>query len=369
MRSPFKSGMIFTLLITQIFTATNVWAKTALQIRSFQSTDYMVKESDSTVISWDIAGASKIQLISSKGAKYENLSSSGNLEVTTIDLTTFTLTAFGSSNAGTQVSQALSIIKQVAAPERIPPKPSHYLQPLYELGLQPIERSLLVGKNNNNYIADLQKKLHQVSDEGQIIWTIDLQGLIANQPVYLTNDNAEEFLFFAVSKSSLIDTNVAGQFCRLKINNKELSCINLKNNAIAGPAVYIENDITSSILSSSPRLFQIDVKGILHEFSPFDDEKLQLISRKQLLLNENEIRVLTTPQINSLTQQIIVRTEQDDLAVYPLPVAESFVSQSFIAMTKAFSNKASLDESTQASNSQTNQQPAQINPVWSRKFN
>ena len=381
MRSLIKSRMIFTLLLTQcFFSASSVAAaqgskraNVPVQIRSFHSTDYRVKGNDNVVISWDIAGASKIQLVSSKGLTHENLAAQGELSVSTTDLTQFTLIASG-AKAGAQVSQSLSIIRQSPAPEPAVPKLSLYIQPLYALGLQPIERSLLTGKNNNNYVADLQQKLHQISDVGQIIWTIDLQGLIANQPIYLTNDNDEAFLFFALSKSNLIDTNTAGQFCRLTIANKALHCVNLQNNAIAGPAVYSEE----GFLSSTPRLFQIDVKGVLHEFSAFDEEKPLLISRQQLLLNENAIRVLTTPRINALTKQIIVRSEKNDLVVYPLPKVDSFVSQSFMAMSEAFSikdfsnedtpNEALSTALTQTNETQINQQTTQINPVWSRKF-
>lgn len=367
MLSILNQGIIFTLLLTQFVFAENAWANTPVQIRSFQSENiesmYSTPEdypeyglNNDIKISWDIIGASNIKLLSSKGAKYENLSSKGDIWVSTADITKFTLIALGS---GSQASQELTIIKPVTAPDKVKPEPSIYLQPLYELDLEPIERSLLVGKNNHNYIADFQKKLHRVSDEGKIIWSIDLQGLIANKPLYLTNDNGESFIFFALSKSSLIDTNVAGQFCRLKIDTKALSCIDLDNNAIAGPAVYIEDGIFSSIQSSTPRLFQIDVTGILHEFSPFESENIQLIGSQQLLLNQKSIRVLTSPQINSLTRQIIVRTQTNDFVAYPLPTEESFVSKSINVITNAFST-----ESTQY-----NEQPAQTKAVWSQTLN
>ncbi|OUR81141.1 hypothetical protein A9Q75_08445 [Colwellia psychrerythraea] len=330
----------------------NNWANVVLQIRSFQATDYQISGNDTVEISWDILGASKVQLQSNKGHNYDNLSPRSSKRVSTNDLTTFTLTASG---FGSQISQKLSIIKPVPKPEVIIPQSSIYLQPLYDLGLEPIERSLLVGKNNHNYVADLQKKLHRVSDTGQIIWTRDLPGLIANQPAYLTDANGEAFLFFALSKSNLIDTNVAGQFCRLKVDNQDFSCFNLTNNAIAGPTVYIEH----GIITSNPRLFLIDVKGLLHEFLPFEKESLQLIGSQQLLQNQSPIRVLTTPQVNPFTKQFIVRTEHNDFLAYPVPTSESFINQSISAISNVFSSEAA----------QANEQPVQTNAVWSRKLN
>ncbi len=330
----------------------NNWADVAMQIRSFQATDYQVSDSDTIDISWDIIGASKVKLQSNKGHNYDNLSPRSSMRVSTNDLTTFTLTASG---FGSQISQKLSIIKPVPKPEVIAPKSSIYLQPLYDLGLEPIERSLLIGKNNNNYVADLQKKLHRVSDTGQIIWTRDLHGLIANQPAYLTDANGEAYLFFSLSKSNLIDTNITGQFCRLKVDNQDISCFNLTNNAIAGPAFYIEH----GVITSTPRLFLIDAKGLLHEFLPFEKESLQLIGSQQLLHNKTAIRVLTTPQINPLTKQFIVRTENNDFLAYPVPTAESFLSQSINAVSNVFASETT----------QTNEQPVQTDAVWSRKLN
>ncbi len=321
-----------------------------IQIRSFLASDYKVNGGDTIDLDWDVIGASTINLSSNKGHNYQNLAPKGSTKISTNDLTTFTLTASG---FGTQVSQKLSIIKPVAKPQVIAPQSSIYLQPLYDLNLEPIERSLLVGKNNNNYVADLQRQLHRVSDTGQIIWTRNLTGLIANQPVYLIDANGDAFLFFALSKSNLIDTNIAGQFCRLKVDNQHMSCFNLANNAIAGPVVNMEDDV-------NPQLYLIDVSGFLYEFSAFESENLELIASQQLLHNQSSIRVLTTPQLNIDNQQLIVRTENNDFLAYPLPTAESFMSQTINAVSNILSS-----DTSQVDQEQTQ---TQTNPVWSRKL-
>jgi hypothetical protein len=322
------------------------------QIRGFQATSYQVKNSDTVNVVWDVVGASIIKLQSSKGVTYENLPPRSSLRVSTNDLTTFTLTASG---FGSIATQQLSIVKPVPTPNVKVPMSSVYLQPLYDLGLQPIERSLLLGKNNNNYVADMQKQLHRVTDSGQIIWTQSLPGLIANKPIYLFDNNNDAFLFFTLSKSSLIHTQSAGQFCRLNVNVKALHCFNLEHNAIASPAVYME----PGIIRSTPRVFVVDVKGNLHEFSAFEASGLKLISSQQLLLNQNEIRVLTTPQISAGNKQIIVRTETNQVIAYPLPTAETLLSKSINAISALLSV-----ESTSP-----NEQPTQTSATWSRKLN
>ena len=279
-----------------------------LQIRSFLSAKYHTQQDERVNLSWNVVGATNVQLTSNKGLNYNNLALTGTTSVTTDDLTTFTLIATGFSK---QNQQQLSIIKAEPAPVFTASAQSIYLQPLYDLGLQPIERSLYMGHNRRSYVATYDQKLFQVADtaNGNWEWVINLPGLMANKPLLLAKpETSEQYLFFGLSNKHLDGHNSRGKVCRFNISSSYLACINLPNNIIASPIIYQQ------------RLFQVDVTGILYEFSPFSVNFSEYLYAESLETEGKKIRVLTTPQIDSATGAIIVRSE-NELHYFPLPAS------------------------------------------------
>jgi hypothetical protein len=314
-----------------------------VQIRSFASSNYNNGNVSKVSLSWDIAGASRVQLTSSKGHNYDNLNLISSLNVSTEDLTTFTLRATG---FGVSKTQTLSVIKPVTLPKTHIPQPSIYSQPLINLNLQPIERSIITGVDNVSYVADLKNQIHKISDTGKILWTRQLQGLMANKPVILSDVSGVQYLFFALSKSSLDSQSSHGQVCRVTVDNTNYSCYNLDNNAIASPAIYHKPGASAS----TAKLYQLDVKGVLYELNPFH-QPFSLTNSQTLLINDASIRVLSTPQVDYKNGLLIVRTEKNEVVSYQIAEPQTSFSKNIDSLTQGLSiNKP------------------QTNAVWSRKL-
>ena len=320
-------------------------------------------------LSWQVNGASRVQITSDNGHDYDDLALQGSLAVSTEDLTTFTLTVAG---FGEQSMQQVSIIKPVTNSSVVVPRKSAYIQPLFELALQPIERSLLAGINQKNYVADVNGKLYQVSDAGNINWVLQLQGLVANQPVWASDDNGVEYLFFAVSKSADITKTNLGQLCRLTVDGENLSCFELSNNAIASPVLYQQ----AGEDSSEARLFQVDVNGILYEVEPFASEFVpeggQVLYREQLLTNQQVIRVLITPQIDYKNNFLIIRSETDEVLAFAVPEAQSLLNQGISLLLKAMPNSLktlfSDEDNNENANADNDETTPQTHALWSHKL-
>lgn len=326
-----------------------------LQIKVFATSKQQLNQGEYVTLNWNIVGATQVQLTSSKGLTSNSLPLTGSTSVTTEDLTNFTLTATGFDK---QTQQQLSIVKAAPSLSLTEPTESIYLQPLYALGLQPIERSLYTGHNRTSYVATYDKKLYQVADTANGNWerVINLPGLMANKPLLLTNPaTSDEYLFFALSMPPQDGQNVRGKVCRLTLTNSALNCVDIPNNAIASPILFQQ------------RLFQVDVNGIIYEFSPFDDFSTYIHS-EPLEEGNNSLRVLTTPQVDLSTGAIIVRSNNELKYFSLLDIAAS--PQSFSNM---FSEKSTKHRATKKSGMQaaptTNSTPAKkTSLVWSKKL-
>ncbi|WDE13664.1 hypothetical protein [Thalassomonas haliotis] len=334
-----------------------------LQVVSLSSARLNAQNDGHHTLSWQVKGASRVQLISDKGHDFDNLGLQSALDVTVSDFTTFTLKISG---FGEQTEQKISIVKPAAAPVVVIPRKSPYLQPLYSLGLQPIERSLLTGINQHNYVADVEGKLYRISDQGEIKWTIQLPGLVANKPLWASDDSGAEYLFFAVSKTADSTQSSLGQLCRISINGENLSCFELANNAIASPVLYQG----AGEASGKARLFLVDINGMMHEFVPFAasfvTEDSQPVYSQQLLVEQQAIRVLTSPQIDYKNNFLIVRSEDNGVQAFELPEVSSSLDKGINKLLKALPDSLSK-MFTDETNNDTNK-PAQTNAVWSRKL-
>ncbi|WDE04464.1 hypothetical protein SG34_024520 [Thalassomonas viridans] len=338
-----------------------------LQVVSFAAAEHKTDNGASDgsfTLSWQVTGASRVQLTSNKGHEYDDLLLAESLAVSTEDLTTFTLTVSG---FGEQGFQQVSIVKPAVKPTVVLPKRSSYLQPLYYLGLQPIERSLLTGINGQNYVADVDGKLYQVSDQGVINWTVQLEGLVANQPVWASDDSGAQYLFFAVSKAGDNAQAGQGQVCRLTAGGENLSCFELENNAIASPVIYQAADEDSD----SARLFQVDINGVLSELAPFADtfapEDGQALYREQLMVNQQSIRVLASPQVDYKNNFLIVRSEQDAVLAFAVPEGQSLLDKGINSLLKVLPGGLTnffRDENAE----DTKQDTPHTDAVWSRQL-
>jgi hypothetical protein len=313
----------------------NNLADIPLQINSFLPDNYNTEQGESVTLSWRVVGASRVKLTSNKGHNYDNLPFISTMAASTNDMTTFTLTATG---FGKQTSQTLTLVKPTRPPSIKASSSDNYLQLFYTLGLEPIERSLLVGHKKHNYVATLNEFLYSVTDENKIAWKIALPGLMANKPILLTSPDNEDYLFFALSNGDVnsLQSTGQGKLCRLSTNNPQanpkdkLHCINMPANAIASPIAYKE----SSANTEDTRLFQIDIHGKIFEFSPFvshfSTENSEPIETVQLLNDNREpIRVLTTPKIEYTKKAFVVRTEKNEIVIYPL-LNSAVMAQSII---------------------------------------
>ena len=264
-----------------------------LQIRSFNTNNYLISSSSSAIIAWDVTGASKVSVRSSHGQVYQNLKLKGKLSVSTSSITSFTLTAEG---FGGRRSQKLTIVKPLHQTRAFAANVGTYLQPLLNVGINPIQRSLLTGENHHNYVADMQHRLHRITDNGEVIWSRKVNGLIANKPLLIGN-----WIYYTVSH-----LDGKGEVCKLNINNDSVRCHMVNNAAISGPVNFEPSDNT---------MYVIDVSGIVYEFDITYFDTIKQITDLHLARNT---RVLTTPAMDPKLRQMIVRTEDNSIIAVEL---------------------------------------------------
>ena len=310
-----------------------------LNIRAFQLSNYAIESNQSSVLTWDITGASRVKITSSDGLEYDYLPLQGSMHVITESMTEFTINAMQFGEVAD--TQTLNLIKQasLSAPDIIPII-SSYLQPLINLNLDPIERSILNSSEGVSYVADLQQQLHKITDNGEILWTRQLDGLVANKPLILG-----DYLYVAVSS---IDG--FGQVCKLTLFNENLLCQQTKNSAVASPIVYQQ----SGVFSDSTRLFQIDMKGLLYEFNTVDFS----VINKELDITNGAITdiILTTPTVHNENGQFTIRSQNNIIMTVNFPEEPTVISSFVRSFSASFSSKSQTVE------------PTSSNVVWAKKL-
>jgi len=310
-----------------------------LNIRAFQLSSYSIESNQTSVLSWNIVGASRVKLTSSKGLEYDYLPLQGSMHVTTDDMTEFTIDAI--QFEVTNETQTLNLIKQISpVTSQLIPIISSYLQPLLNLNLDPIERSILNSSQGISYVADLQQQLHKITDNGEILWTRQLDGLIANKPLIL-----DDHLYFSVSS-----LNGIGQVCKLTLFNENYICQQTKYSAVASPIVYQQ----SGTFSDSTRLFQMDMKGLLYEYNTVDFS----VINNELDITNGAITdtVLTTPTVHNESGQFTVRSQNNTIITVNFPDEPTLVN----SFTRSFSSFFSYQSQAV--------EPKNSSVVWSKKL-
>ncbi|MCL1126303.1 hypothetical protein [Shewanella surugensis] len=302
-----------------------------LMISRFSGSHHAVERGQQVSLSWEVSSAIELKITSNQGHRFTSYAEKDQQDFYVSQITEFTLTATGFEHTYTQtltVSPAAIVTDFQTQPQQ-----DTYTQPLLALVLNqnetmlPIERALLsitlTNGDNLNIIPQQDNKLSRVSDNGELIWTQTLNGMVANQPI-LQLDNASQSgqLYFGVSS-----LNGTGEICRIHIDGSDLQCLveqpNSQNSLasmIAGPVIVDD------------RLFSFDINGHLYEINidpntDFNSESNVNSYRyhAKVPLAEGDA-ILTPPVADTVNNSLILRTQLDNVIALDIPTTQSSVS-------------------------------------------
>ncbi|AQS38170.1 hypothetical protein Sps_03023 [Shewanella psychrophila] len=314
-----------------------------LMISQFSKSADAVSQGSQVALSWNVSSAVKIEITSNKGHRYTTYVGQGQKAFTINQFTQFTLKA---TSFGKSYSQKLIVSPTAVIPDfRATPKQDTYTQPLLELvksnnqKMLPIERALLstrlIDGSDLNIIPQQDNKLSRVSNDGVVIWTLVLDGLVANQPV-LKRDTNE--LFF--SMSSLDGT---GRLCKVDINGDSIACFTKKPGST-------ENllGIVAAPLLLEDRLFAFDTRGALYEVSSlnFTADSYRALGSVPLLQGD---AILTTPAIDKTSAGFIIRTKKEQIIALNIPSSPNLVNRMMKKTMSLFSSSSASDAESPSS--------------------
>ena len=308
-----------------------------LMISQFSKSADAVSKGSQVVLSWNVSSAVKIEITSNTGHRYTTYVGQGQKAFTINRFTQFTLKA---TSFDVSYSQKLIVSPTAVIPDfRGAPKQDTYTQPLLELvksnnqKMLPIERALLSTKlidgSDLNIIPQQDNKLSRVSNDGMIIWTLALDGLIANQPV-LKRDTNE--LFF--STSSL---DGSGRLCKVDINGNGIACLTKKPGSTANL-----RGIVAAPLLLGDRLFAFDTMGALYEVSSLHFTANSYRALGSVPLSQGDA-ILTTPAIDKTSAGFIIRTKKEQIIALNIPSSPSLVNSMVKKTMSLFSSSSAAD--------------------------
>ncbi|NRD72027.1 hypothetical protein HQQ94_01960 [Shewanella sp. VB17] len=307
-----------------------------LMISQFSKSADAVSSGSQVQLSWQVSDAVSIDISSNQGHQFSTHIGQGQHAFSINGLTEFTLKA---SSFDASYSQRLMVAPAAIMPDfTIAPKQDSYSQPLLELvksqnlHMQPIERALLSTKLRDNselnIIAQHDNKLSRVSNTGQLIWTLALDGVIANQPVFNLATNE---LFFTLSSAQ-----GSGSLCKADINANEHRCFTSKPDS--------EETLASMIaapLIIDDRVFAFDVNGALYEVSSnFNADTYRRLGVLPLSASD---AILTTTVTDKEQTRFIVRTKQDKVIALAIPRPSGFID-TLVRMKRSLSFLSSAAE-------------------------
>jgi hypothetical protein len=305
-----------------------------LMINRFSKSGDAVVEGQDVLLSWDVESSTNvnIEISSNKEHLFSTDISQGTQAFTVNELTIFTLTATDFEQTYSQkiIVSPTSVVPDFSSDVNV----DSYQQPLQNQMLA-VERALVSVTLSNgsklNIIPQQDNKLSRVSDDGVELWTINVDGIIANRPVLnLSDTSGIYYLFFNVST---VEGN--GQLCRLTIDDTDSSsddldvhCFTKKPNT---------EEMLSSLISSpiliEERVFAFSVDGGMYEVST-EFTNASYIQHGQISLDTNDA-ILTTPLIDTRTSSIIIRTKQNDVMSILIPAEQGTVN-TLVKQAKAF---------------------------------
>ncbi|KAF7788350.1 hypothetical protein PRUB_a2987 [Pseudoalteromonas rubra] len=232
-----------------------------LEVQAFYATSSQVEAGEVFQLHWSQSGATAISVTKSvdqytkpaltmKSPSFRSLSQSINY------VTKYTLTAYGFGGQSIQREVVVSPLAEERTIEQA--LPSNYPQPLRELGLDVIERTI-VEHNGSLYFATHDDKLFRYKSQviqsaqgekditWQKEWAINTAGVVANAPVFNGG-----FAYFTVSMMG-----EKGKACKVDVNQPgTLNCSNqFDSNAIAAPMLVDKAQLNTAISQSESSFF------------------------------------------------------------------------------------------------------------------
>jgi len=310
-----------------------------LMINRFSKSGDAVVEGQDVLLSWDVNSASNITISSNKDHFYSTYISQGTQAFTVNELTRFTLTATSFEQTYSQqiMVSPVAVIPDFSSGTDIDANDQPLQQYVLAQNQQmlPVERALLsVALSDGSkltIIPQQDNKLSSVSDDGLELWTINLDGIVANLPVFKTTETEGiNYLFFNVSS-----VDGYGQLCRLTIDEADITsddldvqCFTKKPNS---------EEMLSSLISSpvlvEDRVFAFSVDGGMYEVST-EFTSASYIQHGQISLDTSDA-ILTTPLIDTRTDSIIIRTKQNNVMSLLIPAAQGAVN-TLVKQAKTF---------------------------------
>ncbi len=288
-----------------------------VKINRFSKSVDAVGTNRKVTLSWDVDDAVDITISSNQGHNYSTYIGQSRHSFSVYKLTKFTLTA---TDFDQSISQALLVAPQYDEPDfTITPIEDDYIQPLLllvksqNLQMQPVERALLStsitdtsGKTSDlNIVPQHDNKLSRVDNDGSIVWTLVLPGMVANQPLYIpVVDSNDGHLFFNLSIA-----DGTGALCRVNTDGSDLDCLTQVPNT---------QDNFSSIVAApllvDDKLFSVSTDGNVYEVDHSLDFN-NVVYRGQLPVSVDDA-ITTSPVYDQVNDIIVFRTKQDVIIGY-----------------------------------------------------
>ncbi|MDK1312511.1 hypothetical protein [Pseudoalteromonas ardens] len=285
-----------------------------LEVQAFYATSSQVEPGEVFQLHWSQSGATAISVTKSvnqyttpaltmKSPSLRSLSQSINY------VTKYTLTAYGFGGQKLQREVVVSPLAEVRTIEQA--LPSNYPQPLRELGLDVIERTI-VEHNGSLYFATHDDKLFRYKSQviqsargekditWQKEWVLNTAGVVANAPVF--NDG---FAYFTVSMMG-----EKGKACKVDINQPGTPDCSKQfdSNVIAAPMLIDKAQLNATASSLSQSSF----------FSSVSDANEILMNGLYVFQRNGTIKVLDTDDLSTELKTYIMPPQAKNVLTKPL---------------------------------------------------
>ncbi|TMP31500.1 hypothetical protein CWB99_04410 [Pseudoalteromonas rubra] len=286
-----------------------------LEVQAFYASNSQVESGEVFQLHWSLSGATAISVTKSvdqyttpaltmKSPSLRSLSQSTN------HVTKYKLTAYGFGGQSIQRELVVSPLAEARIIEQA--LPSSYPQPLRELGLDVIERTI-IEHNGSLYFATHDERLFKYKSQvihlehgerditWQKEWELNTAGVVANAPVF--NDG---FAYFTVSMMG-----EKGKACKVDINNSDVRCSRQFNsNTIAAPVL-----VNKTLLNSAASSF-----GKSSLFSSAPEPNAVLTSGLYIFQRDGTIKVLDTKDLTSELKTYTMPSQVKNVITTPLLV-------------------------------------------------
>ncbi|MBE0380402.1 hypothetical protein [Pseudoalteromonas prydzensis] len=323
-----------------------------LHITSFSTNKSKVAQGERVVVSWNVEGASEVNL-KVNGTHYKALPFTGSKAITAYNYSSFELSAVGFGSTKKQKTAVVvnkpQVIKEVEL--------SGYLQPLMNLGLDIVERAI-VTSGSFTYVPTQDGFLHKVNNQSKIIWSKNLNGVIANKPVI-----SNGYLYYSVSLM-----NGSGKICKTYMHSAESQCKTTGGKVIASPVIKQNSnstlppdDQTFSISnyfsgSSNNSLLSVSTTGLVAEYS------LETLTVKNQFILPGDYRnnpILSDAKL-SKQNELLLRTAPNQVTAFLIPSSGSGGGDGIFSSVQRFFTTGSDD--TQ------NTEPQVLDIAWQKEL-